>query len=71
MKKYKILFTNKSYYYQDLNIALYFARRESLVGYRVSVFDGDKKLVTFQNGEKNCLNFSLKHLTNKKECVII
>lgn len=51
MKRYKILVVNKSYYASNLQYALDYAKRESLVGYRVSVFDGNTKIATYQNGD--------------------
>lgn len=51
MRKYKILFKNKGYYMSNLNYALDFAKRESLVGGRASVFEKDKKLATYENGD--------------------
>ena len=51
MRKYKILINNKGYYMANLTYALDFARRESLVGGRVSVFEKDKKLASYYNGD--------------------
>lgn len=51
MKNYKILFANKAYTMSNLQCALDYAKRESLVGYRVSVFEGEKKLATYQGGD--------------------
>ena len=51
MKNYKILVVDKTYTMNDLQHALDYAKRESLVGYRVSVLDGDKKLATYQGGD--------------------
>ena len=51
MKKYTILFANKTYCYGNLQIALDFAKRQSLVSFRTSVFDGNKKLATYENGD--------------------
>ena len=52
MKKYKILFANKSSLVADLGWALTIAKNSSKVGGMVSVFDGERKVVTFKNGEK-------------------
>ena len=51
MKNYKILFANKSYCMSNLQYALDYAKRESLVGYRVSVFEGNNKIATYQGGD--------------------
>ena len=51
MRKYKILVVNKTYCKSDLQNALDFAKRESLVGYRVSVLDNNTKIATYQNGD--------------------
>ena len=51
MKKYKILVLNKTYIMNNLELALDYAKRESLVGYRVSVLDGDVKIATYQGGD--------------------
>ena len=51
MKKFKILLPNKTYLMTDLQKALDYARRESLIGYRVSVFDGNTKIATYQGGD--------------------
>ena len=51
MKTYKILVLDKTYTMTNLQYALDYAKRESLVGYRVSVFDGNKKLATYQGGD--------------------
>lgn len=57
MRNYKILFANKSYCTSNLQYALDYAKRESLVGYRVSVFEGNKKLATYQGGDLKEKNF--------------
>lgn len=51
MKNYKILVLNKTYCTSNLQFALDYAKRESLVGYRVSVLDDSKKLATYQGGD--------------------
>ena len=51
MRNYKILVNNKTYCMSDLQYALDYAQRESLVGYRVSVFDGNAKIATYQGGD--------------------
>jgi len=51
MKNYKILVNNKTYCMSNLQYALDYARRESLVGYKVSVFDGNTKIATYQGGD--------------------
>ena len=51
MRKYKILVVNKTYCTSDLQNALDFAKRESLIGYRVSVLDNNTKIATYQNGD--------------------
>ena len=52
MKNYKIYAGNKSWNVQGLERAMEYAERESRVGYRVSVFDGNAKIATFQLGKK-------------------
>jgi hypothetical protein len=51
MKNYKILVANKTYQTSNLQYALDLARRESLIGYRVSVLDGNTKIATDQGGD--------------------
>ena len=51
MTKYTILFANKTYCYANLTIALDFAKRQSLVYFRVSVFENAKKVATYQGGD--------------------
>ena len=51
MKTYKILVVDKTYTMTNLQYALDYAKRESLIGYRVSVLDGNKKLATYQGGD--------------------
>jgi hypothetical protein len=51
MRKFKILVNNKGYYMSNLTYALDYAKRESLVGGRVSVFENDKKLATYERGD--------------------
>lgn len=50
-RDYKIYVVNKTYCTSQLLWALEIARRESLVGYRVSVFKDNKKLATYQGGD--------------------
>ena len=52
MKEYKIYGVNKSWNVKGLERALEYAERESRVGNRVSVFDGNVKIATYQGGEK-------------------
>ena len=52
MKNYKIYAGNKSWNVKGLERAMEYAERESRLGYRVSVFDGNAKIATFQGGEK-------------------
>ena len=51
MKTYKILYKNKGMLAKGLLWALDIARRESLVGGRVSVFDNEVKIATYYNGD--------------------
>lgn len=51
MKTYKILYKNKSMLTKGLLWTLDIARRESLVGGRVSVFDNEVKIATYYNGD--------------------
>lgn len=51
MKTYKILVANKTYQTSNLQYALDLARRESLVGCRVTVLDGNNKIATYQGGD--------------------
>lgn len=52
MKEYKIYAVNKVRVVKGLDRAMEYAERESRVGYRVSVFDGNAKIATYQGGEK-------------------
>ena len=52
MKEYKIYFANKVKVVKGLERAMAYAEKESRVGYRVSVFDGNVKIATYQMGEK-------------------
>ena len=52
MKEYKIYGVNKSWNVKGLERAMEYAERESRVGYRVSVFDGNVKIATFQFGKR-------------------
>lgn len=51
MKTYKILYKNQGMLAKGLLWALDIARRESLVGGRASVFDGEVKIATYYNGD--------------------
>ena len=51
MREYQILVVNKTYLMSDLQIALNYARLESMNGYRVSVLKKGVKLATYQNGD--------------------
>jgi hypothetical protein len=51
MKTYKILYKNKTMLAKGLLWTLDIARRESLVGGRVSVFDNEVKIATYYNGD--------------------
>jgi hypothetical protein len=51
MKTYKILYKNKTMLTKGLLWTLDIARRESLVGGRVSVFDNEVKIATYYNGD--------------------
>ncbi len=57
MKNYKILVLDKTYCTSNLQYALDYAKRESLVGYRVSVLDGNTKIATYQNGDLKEKNY--------------
>jgi hypothetical protein len=52
MKKYQVYGVNKSWKVATLERAIAFAQRESKVGYRMSVFEDNKKIATYQFGEK-------------------
>lgn len=52
MKEYKIYNVNKAMVVKGLERAMEYTERESKIGYRVSVFDGDKKIATYQDGKK-------------------
>ena len=52
MKEYKIYAVNNVKVVKGLERAMEYAERESRVGYRVSVFDGNTKIATYQGGEK-------------------
>ena len=51
MKKYTVRYANNASLVIDLGWALTIAKNASQVGGRVSVFDGERKVATFQNGE--------------------
>ena len=51
MTKYTVLMANKTYTLNNLTLALDFARRQSLVYFRVSVFENGKKVATYQGGD--------------------
>lgn len=50
MKDYKIYNVNKCFIVKGLDRALEIAQNDSRIGNRVSVFDGDKKIATYQFG---------------------
>ena len=52
MKDYKVYGVNKVRVVKGLERAMEYAERESRVGYRVSVFDNNRKIATFQFGKK-------------------
>lgn len=56
-RDYKILVKNKTYCTATLAWAIDIARRESLVGGRVSVLKYGKKLVTYENGDLKEKNY--------------
>ena len=57
MKTYKILLKNKTICAYGLINAMEYARRESLVGGRVSVLDGEVKVATYFNGDPIYINY--------------
>ena len=57
MEKFLILKNNKTYLANNLAWAIDIARRESLVGGRVSVFNNGIKLVTYENGDLKYKNY--------------
>ena len=53
MKKvFKIYVANKTYAMYNKELALNYAKRESLVGGRVAVFEDGKKIATYGNGKE-------------------
>lgn len=52
MKKYTVRYANNASLVIDLGWALTIAKNASKGDGRVSVFDGERKVATFQNGEK-------------------
>ena len=52
MKKYQVYGVNKSWKVETLDNAIALAQRESKVGNRISVFEDNKKIATYQFGEK-------------------
>lgn len=52
MKKYQVYKANKSWTVATLEKAIAFAQRESKVGNRISIFEDNKKIATYQFGEK-------------------
>ena len=57
MRNYKIYVKNKTYCTSQLLWALDIARRESLVGGRVSVMKDGVKLATYENGDLKEKNY--------------
>lgn len=56
-RDYKILVNNKTYCTATLAWAIDIARRESLVGSRVSILKDNKKLATYENGDLKEKNY--------------
>jgi hypothetical protein len=56
-RDYHILVNNKTYCTRTLEWAIDIARRESLVGGRVSVLKDGKKLATYENGDLKEKNY--------------
>ena len=56
-RDYKILIKNKTYCTATLAWAIEIARRESLVGGRVSVIKDNVKLATYENGDLKEKNY--------------
>ena len=52
MKKYTVRYANNASLVIDLGWALTIAKNASKVGGTVSVFDGERKIASFKNGEK-------------------
>lgn len=52
MKEYKIYGVNNVKVVKGLERAMEYAERESRIGNRISVFDGNAKIATYQMGEK-------------------
>lgn len=52
MKEYKIYGVNSVKVVKGLERAMEYAERDSRIGNRVSVFDGNAKIATYQGGEK-------------------
>lgn len=52
MKKYTILFANHEIVLNGLARATEYAKRTSLCGWRVSIFDGSSKIATYERGEE-------------------
>lgn len=48
---YKVLFANKSVMVKGLEQAKTYAQRQSLVSFRVSVFENNKKIISYQWGK--------------------
>ena len=52
MKQYKVLRANKGYMVYGLERAMEYAQKDSQVAFRVSVFDGNQKIATFEWGKQ-------------------
>ena len=52
MKTYKVLYANKSVLVKGLDRAREYAQKQSLVNFRVSIFDGNVKIATYENGKE-------------------
>jgi hypothetical protein len=55
MKTYKVLFANKGLLVVGLERARELAKNKSLVNFRASIFDGNTKVETYENGKVKSL----------------
>lgn len=52
MKTYKVLQVNKTYTFKNLEVAKLYAKNNTLYGGKITVFDGNQKIATYQNGKE-------------------
>ena len=55
MKTYKVLFADKGLLVKGLDRAKELAKNKSIVNFRASIFDGNTKVATYENGKVKSL----------------